>query len=263
MLQGEQSGKQDGPIRHWKVAIVGKGGSGKTMLAAQMARILARNASLRTLVIDADSAVGLPYALGMQVPGTVADIRRQIIEDPGARSEMANKHVRDVVAGCLVPGRGFDLLVMGRPEGPGCYCSVNDLLRYGIERLSQEFDITIVDCEAGPEQVNRRVIRAVDTVIIVTDGSLRGMQVARVIRQVVQGDEGMRSAQVRLVINRQRGEQKAIAETARDAGLEVLGFIPEDDTLLEYDSLGKPITDLLDTAPSAVAVGAIMQRLRP
>jgi len=152
-----------------KIAITGKGGSGKTMLTAIMTRILAGSGNLKILAIDADSAVNLPYALGVKVGETVAEIRRQIIEEPGVKAEMQNKHISNVMAEALESGKGFDLLVMGRPEGPGCYCGINDLLRYGIDRLSREYDITLIDCEAGPEQVNRRVVQGVDVLVIVTD----------------------------------------------------------------------------------------------
>ncbi|UCC61283.1 MAG: AAA family ATPase, partial [Dehalococcoidia bacterium] len=132
------------PKKGRKIAITGKGGSGKTMLTAIVTGLLAREEKLKVLAIDADSAVNLPYALGMEVNSTVAEIRRRIIEDPRAKREMENKHIRNVMTEALGSGKGFDLLVMGRPEGAGCYCAINDLLRYGIERLSEEFDVTLI-----------------------------------------------------------------------------------------------------------------------
>ena len=243
------------------MAVTGKGGSGKTMLTALLTGILARDGRLRTLAIDADSAISLPYALGMKVTVTVAEIRRQIIEDPYVKAEIDQRPMRDVMAEALVPGKGFDLLVMGRPEGPGCYCYVNDLLRYGIERLSKDFDVTLVDCEAGPEQVNRRVVKGVDVLIIVTDGSLRGMQAARAITEVARTDEEMRSTRTYLVVNRFKTENRLITAQAADWNLEVLGFIPEDETLAEYDSIGKPLIELPDTSPSLVAAREIVRKL--
>ncbi|OGO03522.1 MAG: hypothetical protein A2Y91_04205 [Chloroflexi bacterium RBG_13_54_8] len=249
------------PKRGRKIAVTGKGGSGKTMLTAIMTGLLARNQHLRVLAIDADSAVNLPYALGTKSNKTVAEIRRQIIEDPTEKARIENRHIRTVMAEALQEGDGFHLLVMGRPEGPGCYCSVNDLLRYGIERLSQEFDITLIDCEAGPEQVNRRVVQGVDALIIVTDASIRGIQAAGAIREVVQRDEAMRSTRTGLVINRWKVDNKAIIENAQRQGLEILGFVPEDENITEYDSVGKPLIDLPATSPSMTAVGEILKKV--
>ncbi len=243
-----------------KIAITGKGGSGKTMLAAIMIGLLARNEMLNILAIDADSAIGLAYALGIKANMTVGELRRQMIEEPGVKAAVQSRHIRDVMADALEVGNGFHLLVMGRPEGPGCYCTINELLRYGIERLSKEFDITIIDCEAGPEQVNRRVVQGVDTLIIVTDLSIRGVEAASSIIEVVRNDETMKGVRTGLVINKVRDDAKPIVEIAqRQIGLEVLGCIPEDENITKYDLAGKPLMDLPDSSPSVVAVREMLQ----
>lgn len=244
-----------------KIAITGKGGSGKTMLTAIMTKLLANKKGIKLLAIDADSAVNLPYALGIETKRTVAEIRQQIIEDPEARAEIKDKNIRIVMEESLETGNGFHLLVMGRPEGPGCYCSVNDLLRYGIENLSQQFDITLIDCEAGPEQVNRRVVNGVDVLIIVTEPTTRGARVADSILGVIQRDESIRPAEMGLVINRFKGDDKPITESAAKWSLDVLGRIPEDQNITDYDASGKPIFNLPDTSPSVVAVGEMLKKL--
>ncbi len=242
-----------------KIAVTGKGGSGKTMLTALMTRLLAREGGRRILAIDADSAVNLPYALGMDVGRTVAQIRRYIIEDPAARSEIEDRSIREVVEEALVLGDGFSLLVMGRPEGPGCYCAINDLLKYGIERLSKQFDVTLIDCEAGPEQVNRRVVNGVDSLIIVTDASVRGARVAGSIMEVVSGDAELKPPETGMVINRFRGDDRMIVERASEWDVGILGRIPEDENVTEYDAEGRPIIDLPDGSPSVVAVAEILK----
>ncbi|MFC1999890.1 AAA family ATPase [Chloroflexota bacterium] len=261
MYKGHKPEEQPSLNKGKKVAITGKGGSGKTMLTALMTRILAESGNLKILAIDADSAVNLPYALGVSIGKTVAEIRRQLIEDPGAKAEVENKHIRNVMAESLESGKGFDLLVMGRPEGPGCFCGINDLLRYGIDRLSQDFDMTLIDCEAGPEQVNRRVVQGVDVLVIVTDASVRGVRVAGSIVEVVRRDEAMRHTRTGLVINRLKGDDRAITESADEWGLEIFGRIPEDEGVTEYDSVGRPIVELPDTSPSVVAVEKILEKI--
>ncbi len=243
------------------VAVTGKGGSGKTSFVTIMVKLFTRDKNLNILAIDADSAMSLPYTLGIKTGKTIGEIRRQIIEDPRARNEIENIHIRTVIADALEPGDGFHLLAMGRPEGPGCYCSVNDLLRYGIERLSKDFDLTIIDCEAGPEQISRRVAQGVDVLIIVTDATVRGIQAASLIKTTAQVDQVMRSTRVGLVINRLKHESNFIIETAQQAGLEILGYIPEDENITQYDLVGEPLINLPDTSLSVLAVQGILEKI--
>ncbi len=243
------------------VAVTGKGGSGKTSFVTIMVKLFTRDKNLNILAIDADSAMSLPYTLGIKTGKTIGEIRRQIIEDPRARNEIENIHIRTVIADALEPGDGFHLLAMGRPEGPGCYCSVNDLLRYGIERLSKDFDLTIIDCEAGPEQISRRVAQGVDVLIIVTDATVRGIQAASLIKTTAQVDQVMRSTRVGLVINRLKHESNFIIETAQHSGLEILGYIPEDENITKYDLVGEPLINLPDTSPSVLAVQGILEKM--
>ncbi len=243
------------------IAVAGKGGSGKTTFVALMLKILVRGQNLKVLAIDADSAISLPFALGIEVKKTIGDIRRQIIENPKVRKEMENIHISKVIAEALEVGKGFHLLAMGRPEGPGCYCAVNDLLRYGIERLSKDFDLTIIDCEAGPEQINRRVTQGVDLLILMTEATLRSIHTATLIKNITQVDESMRSTQIGLVMNRSKQEGNSIGVKAQESGHVVFGYIPEDENITKYDSLGKPLIDLPDTSPSVIAVEEILRKL--
>ena len=243
------------------IAITGKGGSGKTMLTAIMTGLLAKQKGLSILAIDADSSINLPYALGMEMKQTVAQIRQRIIEDPEERAEIKEKSMKTVMEEILEQGNGFRFLAMGRPEGPGCFCSVNELLKYGIDSLCRQFDITLIDCEAGPEQVNRRVVKGVDDLIIVTDASLRGARVAGAILEVIQRDASIRPSRRALVINRFKGDDSLIADNAEKWDLRIIGRIPEDRNITDYDAVGRPLIDLPEASPSVAAVGEICERI--
>ena len=243
------------------IAVTGKGGTGKTMLAALMIRLLSSEAGARVLAIDADSAISLSYALGMEVGKTLSEIRTEMIEDPIVRKGVMDSHVRTVIADIVGHGNGFDLLVMGRSEGPGCYCGINDLLRYGIESLSGEYDVIVVDGEAGPEQINRRVLQNIDTLIILTDTSIRGFQTAGVIDGIAGAGGATRLGQKGLVINRLKDSSEAVNEAARKTGLKVFGHIPEDENITEYDLGGKPLINLPDTSPGFEAVREILKEI--
>lgn len=249
------------PKKECTIAVSGKGGSGKTMLVTIMVKLLTRDKNLNVLAIDADSASSLSSTLGVRTAKTVGDIRRQIIEEPETRAALEHVHIRTVMSDCLEAGDGFQLLAMGRPEGPGCYCSVNDLLRYGIERLSKEFDITIIDCEAGPEQISRRVAQGVDYLIIVTDATVRGIQAATLIKAIAETDARMQAAQLGLIINKFKEGSDSIIEAALQSNLQILGCIPADENVTNYDLAGEPLIKLPDTSPSVVAVGEILENM--
>ena len=241
------------------IAVTGKGGTGKTMLATLMIKVLAERGNLKILAVDADSAMSLPFTLGMEVGKTVGEFRQEIIENPEAKRKIADEHIRTVMANILEHGKGFDLLVMGRPEAPGCFCTLNDLLRYGIEMLSQDYDITIIDGEAGPEQVNRRVMQSIDTLLVVADTSARSLQTATAIMKVAQSYGNIKVGKVGLIINRFKGKGHSAQEVIQQTGLEILGYIPEDNNVTHYDSIGKPLVELPSDSPSLVAIRQILR----
>jgi len=160
-------------------------------------------------------------------------------------------------------GNGFDLLAMGRPEEPGCFCAVNDLLRYGIDTLIEDYDITIIDGEAGPEQLNRRVLKNIDVLLVVSDMSVRSLETAGGIMKVAQdGENGVLVRRAGLILNRARND-KPDEEILGKIGLDVWGRIPDDDTINSYDRSGKPLLELPDDSPCLEAVRQILKRIVP
>ena len=245
------------------IAVAGKGGTGKTIFTAILTKLLIKDKRLKILVIDADPAMGLRSALGVEVNKTIGQIREEIIKS--ARSKRGEKNwvtrmLDYEVLNALGEGDGFGLLVMGRQESAGCFCPANALLKDAIQSLSKSFDIVLIDCEAGLEQINREVIKPVGTLVIITDLTMRGMQTAAAIKRSAQ--KFTEAERMGLVMNRvKRGEEKSVQNLARYTGLEgleILGTIPEDKNVTVWDLLGKPIIDLPDTSPSVKAVQQIM-----
>lgn len=246
------------------IAILGKGGVGKTALTALLTKVLVGSRS-KLLVVDADPVVGLPLALGVNVTRTMGDVRLEIIQKARSNGKKAQNEVVSMldymIFESLVEVDGFALLTMGKEEGPGCFCPVNDLLRDAIESLAQSFDIILIDGEAGVEQINRRVVREVDMLLLVTDATIRGIRTAALLGEVVHKRQAKGAARMGLVLNRVReGQEEQLRQAAEQAGLKVAGFIPEDENITRYDLVGKPIFNLEDDSPSVVAVREIARK---
>jgi len=241
------------------IGVTGKGGSGKTAFVSIVVKLLSDKT--RILAIDGDSAGGLSYALGVKPNKTIGDLRGELIDNPEVRKGIEDTHIREVITGTLGEGKGFSFLSMGRAEGPGCYCGVNDLLRYGIESLSKRFDLTLIDCEAGPEQISRRIVQKADTLVVIIDNSIRSIQVAEVIRNVAYDVQGKEFDKIGLVVNKYIKGNEVVVEAAKQLGLQIFGYIPEDPNIKEYDSRGKSLLELVDHSPCVIAVKDIIRNI--
>lgn len=226
-------------------AFTGKGGVGKTSMSALTVRLLAeRHPDKRVLAIDADPAIGLATALGVNVTQTVNDVRLQFIKDlqkpnkPSALEVMQEAHyeVMDTVVDC----GNFCFMAIGRPEGAGCYCSVNSFLKEIIAQLTDNFDYVVIDGEAGIEQVNRRVMETVTDLILISDSSKKGIDVIKTIKGVASSLDMYSRDYV--VINRVRNEK--VLELIDLEGMKLAGFIPEDDDLELLDIRGESLVKL-------------------
>ncbi|MFB0562468.1 MAG: AAA family ATPase [Candidatus Lokiarchaeia archaeon] len=244
------------------IAVSGKGGVGKTVITALMAMVLKESTGLHLLLIDGDPSVShLARILGLRVDKTLEDIREEIIRvadegDEEARAETV-RSLDYYLLETLVEDKGFNLLSIGTPVSPGCFCPANTLLRDAIESLSKNFDVTLVDCEAGLEQINRKVVRSVSSLLIVTDPTLRGLQTAEAIRKTAKRYTNCK--EMGLVVNRVRSpdEESGIKDEAEKLGFKVLGVVPEDENISRLDTLGKPITEIPSEAPSLAAIRGI------
>lgn len=224
------------------IAVAGKGGVGKTSLAATMVRLLVEaHPDKKILAIDADPAVGLSTALGIAVETTVDDIRKAVVAaaqegDGGSALELLGE-ARYRIFDALVETEGFSFIAVGRPEAAGCYCKVNSYLKEVIGILSENFDYVVIDGEAGIEQINRRVMEKVTHLLLVTDSSRKGTQVIQTIRQVA--DELVMYEQLGAVANRLPSVE--VKEYLDMGDIPVLAYIPSDTSLAEFDLKGENV----------------------
>lgn len=203
------------------IALSGKGGVGKTSVSAAAVRLLTEKyPDARILAIDADPAVGLSSALGVEAGETLDDIRRRVAEDVTGKL----KDTQDVLAEAkfhifeaMQEKDGFAFLAIGRPEDAGCYCAINTYLRQSIELLVSEFDFVVIDGEAGIEQINRRVMEKVTHLIIVSDQSRKGIQVIHTIKNVA--DNLVMSDKTGIILNRVIHPELITGEPIADAPL--------------------------------------------
>lgn len=245
------------------IAVTGKGGTGKSILASLMIIQLARHFPGQVLAIDADSAMSLPYTLGIDAmpEKTITAMRRSIVGYSDVKRRMNNRPLREVIRDIVHQGKGYDLLLMGRPEEPGCYCAVNDLLRHGMDMLVQDYAVSVVDGEAGPEQINRRVLKDLDTLLVVSDMSARSLKTARGIVEIALANEnGISVRRAGLILNRVKGDEP-LQELVDQVGVPVLGHIPEDPILNQFDRTGRSLRELPKDAPSVQAVENILKAI--
>ncbi len=227
------------------IAVAGKGGVGKTSLAAAMVKVLVeRYPDKRILAIDADPAVGLSTALGVEVHGTIDDIRKAVVatvEEGDTRTALellaeSVYRIYDVMTEC----DGFAFIAVGRPESAGCYCKINNYLKAVIQLLADNFDYVVIDGEAGIEQINRRVMEKVTHLLLVTDTSRKGTQVIQAIQQVA--DELVMYEKVGAVVNRVLSE--ASIKLIDTGSIPVVSYIYSDERLAETDLRGESVLAL-------------------
>jgi CO dehydrogenase maturation factor len=244
------------------LAVVGKGGTGKTTFSALTIKYLLRAGRTPILAIDADPSANLNMALGMELADTVGQIREETRDQVTGGTFQPGISKPDwfqyQVMQCVVEGEDLDLLAMGRPEGPGCYCAANHMLREAIDRLGDNYRSVVIDNEAGMEHISRQTTRDVDWLFIITDPTHRGLSAAEHIVQLVQS-LGTRIGRTGLVINRVLGELPAVLrERAEALGVPILGVVPQDPDIGLFDAEGRPLIDLEESSASYLAIGAVL-----
>jgi len=246
------------------VAMCGKGGVGKTSISALMVKNLSESNHRKILAIDADPAVGLATSLGISVRKTVDDIRKDLIGKIQKGDAPGNRQTLELldyeVFHALEERDGYALLAIGRPEDEGCFCKVNNLLKDIIRDLAGKFDIVLIDGEAGIEQINRRVMKTVDHLVLVSDTSAKGIGVANTIALVASDKKAVDFKHMGLVLNRVRNEAEARDISTRTK-LEIYGWLCDDETIRDFDFRGAPLTSMPENSPNLSIVLDILKKM--
>ena len=244
------------------IAVSGKGGTGKTTLAGMVLHYLLDKGKGPILAVDADANANLNEVLGVEVKSTLGEARELMKKD------VPTGMTKDIwfdykVQESLVEAKGFDLIVMGRPEGPGCYCAANTLARKCLDLLTENYRYIVIDNEAGMEHFSRLTTRDVDLLFVLSDPSRRGILTASRIRDIVR-ELDLHIAHEVLVINRVQGElEPQMTEEAKNQRLELGGVIPVDEEISQYDLQGLPTFHLPASSKSVQAARCIFEKYIP
>lgn len=225
------------------IAMAGKGGTGKTTIAALIVRILKEKNSGSVLAVDADPNSNLAEALGLEPKETVGQILDDIASHPDKipAGMSKDRFIEYKVQNAVTETEGFDVLTMGKPEGPGCYCYVNNVLRGVMSKLIVDYDYIVIDNEAGFEHLSRRTTRRADALVVVSDASKMGLKAAQRINGLAK-DLGIEIKKRLLIIN--RDDKKIAKDSLRDLGLEYTGNMPVDNNIIESSVGGNSLLDL-------------------
>jgi len=243
------------------IAVSGKGGVGKTFLSAMLIRRFFEYGSV--LAIDADPDSNLPEALGVTVAKNVGGAREAILNAP-ARSKVASSKQEALELAlheAIEEFPKFDVIVMGRSEGEGCYCAINHVIRQVIDTRARGYDFTVVDCHAGLEHLSRRTTRDIDIMLVVTDPTKNGMQTAKRIIELSK-ELLIEFGAILVVANRVTEENKPLVDQmAQENGLEIAAHIPYEPLVAQFDLLGKPVTEIPENSPAFIAIDEICRKI--
>jgi CO dehydrogenase maturation factor len=242
------------------IAVAGKGGTGKTTFSAVSVDYLVKTTGKAILAVDADSNANLDLALGTNAEKTIGSVREYLTDNIKNMPSGMSKEVwvESLLQQALVEEEGFDLVSMGRPEGPGCYCYLNNIFRRYLDIMTGHYEYVVMDNEAGMEHLSRRTTTGVDIMFIASDPSVRGVETALRIRDLAR-ELKLNISRMALVVSRVRnGLPGNLRDIAEGANLEIAGAVPDDDMVRDYDEEGKALSDLPPESPARKAIEEIL-----
>ena len=244
----------------YSIGLAGKGGTGKTTIAGLLIKYLVEHDKVPILAVDADANANLNEVLGLGVEETLGDAREEM------KRGVATGITKDVfmemkLEQAVVESMGFDLIVMGRPEGPGCYCAANTLLTNYLDRLINNYAYVVMDNEAGMEHISRLTTNNIDLLIVVSDPTRRGIQSAARIFELTK-ELGLNIDQKVLIVNQAKeGQLDSIRKAVETYELDLTGVIPEDDLVRDFDLDGKPTTALGKESKALQAAYGVFEKI--
>ncbi len=248
------------------IAVAGKGGVGKTTTCGMMIDYLCKKGKGPLLVVDADANANLNEVLGVEIETTLGDIREDMAQAELKGSVPTGmtkaEYAEFKFNSALIEEDDFDMLVMGRTQGKGCYCYVNGVLKTQVDKYAKNYSYVVMDNEAGLEHVARGTLPHVDTMLLISDCSRRGIQaVARIAEMVKEMD--LKPGRMGLIVNRAPGGvlENGVMEEIQKHGLQLFGVLPQDESIYLCDCNGEPSAKLPDSNPVKTALKGIMQSL--
>lgn len=244
------------------IAVAGKGGTGKTTFSSLLIRQLLKADKKPILAVDADANANLNEALGMEVKETIADLLARIANnlEPLPAGMTKDQFVQYKINQSLIEGDNVDLLVMGGPEGAGCYCYANNLLRGFLQEIATSYPYVVMDNEAGLEHLSRRTTSNVDILFVVSDASARGIRSAGRVKELVDNIKLDIKKMYLIVTKISEEDVKALDEEIQKTGLELIGTIPADQQVFEFDLHSKPLFELPEDSTALEAVNKIIKK---
>jgi CO dehydrogenase maturation factor len=246
------------------IAIAGKGGTGKTTVAALLVSRLVARGRTPVLAVDADPNACLDAALGVEVTSTVGAIREEARELAGKKgaSGISKPELLELkIAQSLVEAEDFDLIAMGRCEGPGCYCYANNVLKQVIEKLANDYPVIVIDNEAGLENLSRRIVRRVDLLVMVTDPSRVGLRTVDRLHDLAH-EMGLGYDSLAIIVNRLRDDQLPAEASALEkrTKADLLVALPDDRELAELAEQGASLLELTGSHPLAQRLDRVLDQ---
>ena len=248
-----------------KIAVSGKGGTGKTTIAALIIRYLLRKNLKPVLAVDADPNANLGDALGVKAGNTVGKVLDNFLKDKEslALGVVKESLIDYKLSEILMEEKGFDLLSMGQGEGPGCYCYPNTIVRNYVEKLASNYKYVVLDNEAGMEHISRRTNGNLDVLLLISDPSLKGIRTCKKLEDLV-NKLGLNIKKLYLIINRvENGVPSQLMEELGKLKLNLLGTLPEDKNIIDYELNGIPMLNLEEDCLSVIKLNELMGKIFP
>ncbi len=248
------------------IAVAGKGGVGKTTTSGMIVDYLCSKKQGPVLVVDADANSNLNEVLGVEVETSLGQIREEMAQAELKGTIPAGMTKADYAEfkfnSALIEEDDFDMLVMGRTQGKGCYCYVNGVLKSQVDKYAKNYKYIVMDNEAGLEHVARGTLPHVDTMLLISDCSRRGIQAAARVAEMI-GEMDLKPGKLGLIVNRAPGGMldAGVLEEIQKHGLELLGVLPQDEGVYRCDCNGEPSAKLPAGNPVKTALTGIMQKL--